>query len=184
MSRLTYNPVIMHLTAGLLFDMMVKDIGDNFISSKFQIVGMETSSIPLIVAIQQYALKYDVELNGFSIRKNRKNYGLFNLINGTPKTDEPFVMVDDLLNSGATFNACLDTCMYEFNIETAGACYSIVDISPNAVKDEDYNVFYNGEYIQVRSLFKKTEFNLEYDPEKYWFPYDCDKTFNKRPDYT
>ena len=29
----------------------------------------------------------------------------------------------------------------------------------------------------------KKEFDLNYSKEKYWLPQDCDRSYNKRPDY-
>ena len=42
------------------------------------------------------------------------------------------------------------------------------------VKDVDYT---------INSLFIKNDFDLNYDPDKYWLQDDCDKSINKRPEY-
>lgn len=64
----------------------------------FQIAGMETAAIPLLTAIMLKAPE-NRPVNAFIIRKERKTYGLGNSIEGTV-TDEPVILVDDILNSG------------------------------------------------------------------------------------
>jgi len=59
----------------------------------FQIAGSESGSLPIIAAILMHAPSLLV--NAFSVRKERKAYGLCNIIEGQP-TREPVVIVDDL----------------------------------------------------------------------------------------
>lgn len=68
----------------------------------FQIGGLETASIPMITAILLKGKEYGFDVNGFYIRKQRKQKGLQNLIEGELTTD-PIVLVDDVINSGGTF---------------------------------------------------------------------------------
>ena len=65
----------------------------------FQIGGMETAAIPLVSAILMKSFQKGRPLNGFIIRKERKTHGAGALIEGE-LTDEPVVLVDDILNSG------------------------------------------------------------------------------------
>jgi len=59
----------------------------------FQIAGADAGALPIISAILMCAPS--IPLNAFSIRKQRKPYGLCNMIEGRP-TNEPVVIVDDL----------------------------------------------------------------------------------------
>jgi outer membrane protein assembly factor BamB/orotate phosphoribosyltransferase len=72
----------------------------------FQIGGMEVAAIPLMTAIQLKALGLGTQVNAFVIRKQRKEYGAGQRIEGI-LTDAPIVLVDDLINSGASLEAAL-----------------------------------------------------------------------------
>ena len=67
----------------------------------FQVGGLESAAIPLLSAIVMKSLSRGTPVNGFIVRKERKTYGAGNSIEGT-LTGAPIVMVDDLLNSGAS----------------------------------------------------------------------------------
>lgn len=67
----------------------------------FQVGGLEVGSVPLTSAIQLHGLKRGLHVNGFVVRKERKHYGLNKTYEGD-LTDDPIVVVDDLLNSGGT----------------------------------------------------------------------------------
>jgi outer membrane protein assembly factor BamB/orotate phosphoribosyltransferase len=67
----------------------------------FQVGGLEVGAVPLTSAIQLRGLQRGFRVNGFVIRKERKHYGLNKMYEGE-LTDEPVVVVDDLLNSAGT----------------------------------------------------------------------------------
>src|SRR6185436_914631 len=69
----------------------------------FQVGGMETAGIPLVAAIVMKSLERGTPVNGFYIRKSRKRQGLLKYIEGT-LTNEPVILVDDLINSGTSVN--------------------------------------------------------------------------------
>ena len=67
-----------------------------------QFCGREWSSYPLLGA-----LNYHFPMtNTFMIRRERKNYGKHNLIEGTIINGKPCVIVDDLCNSTNAFDHC------------------------------------------------------------------------------
>lgn len=68
----------------------------------FQVGGMESASIPLITAIILEGRNRGKPANGFYIRKSRKKQGLLRQIEGE-LTQEPVILVDDLINNGNTF---------------------------------------------------------------------------------
>jgi outer membrane protein assembly factor BamB/adenine/guanine phosphoribosyltransferase-like PRPP-binding protein len=73
---------------------------DKFASKlPFQIGGMETAAVPLVVALGLKARQKGLQINTFIIRKERKTSGLGKSIEGIV-TDAPIVLVDDILNSG------------------------------------------------------------------------------------
>lgn len=69
----------------------------------FQVAGLETAGIPLVTAIVMKGIERGTPVNGFFLRKSRKREGLMKIIEGTC-TDERVILVDDLINSGSTFN--------------------------------------------------------------------------------
>lgn len=169
------NKMLTYVSAIILDDMMRKyDSGkDRF----FQLCGMESSSIPLMIGIQAQAARYGIGMNSFSIRKSRKHYGLFNLIDGKP-TEAPVVVVDDLINSGSSIAYCLDTVKHELDLSPASTVYSIIKVNPNMS-----HLKWNEHTMEVFSLFDMSRFSMNYSPEKYWLPKDCDRSVNKRKDY-
>jgi len=72
----------------------------------FQIGGMEIAAIPLITALQLKGLSLGLHVNAFIIRKQRKQYGTGQRIEGF-LTDAPIILVDDLINSGASLETAL-----------------------------------------------------------------------------
>lgn len=62
----------------------------------FQIAGVESASVPIITSLLLHA---PVAVNAFTIRKERKKYGLRNLIEGKPN-GLPVVLIDDLTSTG------------------------------------------------------------------------------------
>lgn len=88
---------------------VLEDLGEFFWSSfaqepPFQIGGVEVAAIPLITALVLTAKAHGAREapNGFFIRKSRKREGLMRMIEGA-LTDDPIILVDDILNSGKSF---------------------------------------------------------------------------------
>lgn len=69
-------------------------------SAQVQIGGMESGAIPLITGVSVFAPE-GKRVNGFYVRKSRKKSDLANLVEGD-LTDDPIVLVDDILNAGKT----------------------------------------------------------------------------------
>src|SRR5580704_3959523 len=61
----------------------------------FQLAGVESAAVPLITALVLDGARRRLDINAFTIRKNRKSYGLRNLIEGSP-SDRRVLFVDDL----------------------------------------------------------------------------------------
>ena len=69
----------------------------------FQVGGLETAAIPLVSAIVMKSVERGTPINGFYMRKSRDRDGLMKVVEGT-LTDEPVILVDDLINSGNSFD--------------------------------------------------------------------------------
>ena len=67
-----------------------------YLQQPFQISGVEQASMPIITAILLTAKSVGIDLHAFTVRKERKAFGLENYIEGTPNTQLPAVFIDDL----------------------------------------------------------------------------------------
>lgn len=171
--RLTHNPIMCHSAVALIADHIAGNIEDGTEHPTFQFCGLETGSLPLIAALQMYFLQVGVAVNAFTVRKSRKPYGLFNLIEGTPNKN-PIIFIDDLIHSGNSCRRVKDVVEYEVGVESAKNAYCIVHINKfgNWVGD-----------TAINTIFKLEDFDRKYDPEKYWEPRDVQKFENMRKDY-
>ena len=93
-------------------DMFVYKIEREIGHFDFQIAGLETASTPIVSAIPLLIRKYGIEIDSFSIRKNRKEYGLRNWFEGIPDPEKPVLLVDDLHNSAISL------------LKARGICYA------------------------------------------------------------
>jgi len=66
-----------------------------FRADPFQLAGVESAAVPLITALVIDGARRGLDGTAFTIRKNRKDYGLRNLIEGRPSA-RPVLFVDDL----------------------------------------------------------------------------------------
>ena len=80
--------------------LFVEEFDKAFIGKKVQVGGMESGAIPLIVALR---LKSETVCNSFYVRKSRKKSDMSNFYEGEILKSVPIVLVDDVLNTGATF---------------------------------------------------------------------------------
>jgi orotate phosphoribosyltransferase len=92
MRRVLTNAQLLDAAADLFWELIGPD-------EPFQVGGMETASIPLVAAILVKSVARGKPINGFIVRKERKTHGAGNTIEGR-LTDEPIIIVDDILNSG------------------------------------------------------------------------------------
>ena len=167
LKRLMYNPEMLERTTILLCDLLVKGIIEQTEFDSLQLCGLESASIPLIISMQQTLLKSGILVNGFTVRKERKNYGLHNIVEGIPQENIPVAVIDDITNSLGSVLKCLDVSYKILNLRPAINCYSIVNLKNKDIIDY-------GEYkVKVKSLFELKDFSLGYDKEKYWRPLDC-----------
>lgn len=66
-----------------------------FAEAPFQIAGVEAAAAPILTALVMRAYYMNFAVNAFTIRKERKKYGLGNLIEGQPN-NLPVMLIDDL----------------------------------------------------------------------------------------
>ena len=126
----------------------------------FQLTGLETAATPMLAAIPMVASVMGIDINAFVVRKDRKEYGLLNIVEGIPN-DKLAVIIDDLCNSSRSMAQCLNSLLKE-NIPVADVAFSIVNKSNKAVHEESRLVgdMYLPPEIKVISLFTLDDFNL------------------------
>ena len=177
MRRISHNPQMLRIAVALMADHISGGIMDNSEHGQFQFCGLETGSIPLIAGLQMYYSSLGVDINAFTIRKERKDYGLFNYIEGMPNS-LPVVMIDDLLNSGDSINKASFIIYHELGLECPMNCYSIIQLNDSIKYSRG-----EGTFPTSVPIFLGKEFSKKFDPEKYWLPEDVQKEINKRPEY-
>lgn len=118
----------------------------------FQAAGMETAGIALVAAIVMKGVERGTPVNGFFIRKSRKRQGLMKMIEGTV-TNDPIILVDDLINSGQTINKQIEI------ISSIGKITSDVFILLR-YRDHGAYQFINEKKIILSSLFTLEDFDI------------------------
>lgn len=124
----------------------------------FQISGLETASTPMISVIPLIASNYNIDINAFSIRKERKNYGMFNLIEGTVRKGVPVLLMDDLSNSTSSLQRAFYVVTNELKETPFPATFTVVNKTRDNSSDKSVP-----EFLKNLSLFNLTDFNLSYD---------------------
>ena len=129
-------------------------------SLDFQLSGLETAATPLLVGIPLIARVFEDDINAFVVRKERKEYGLLNILEGMPN-DKPVVMLDDLCNSSISLRRCYDE-LVGLNMTVANKAFTIVNKSNNDVHSyqRQHTDMYLPSDIEVVSLFTLDDFNL------------------------
>jgi orotate phosphoribosyltransferase len=131
----------------------------------FQIAGLETASTPMLAGIPLTATAFDISINAFSVRKEKKEYGLKNWIEGLPN-DKPVMMIDDLCNSAVSMKKCYDvlsnTKVNQKNIEVMNYAFTIVNKVNKKVHKESRQKtdMYLPEKIKMLYLYDLDDFNL------------------------
>ncbi len=124
----------------------------------FQVCGMETAGISLVAAIVMKGVERGTPVNGLFIRKSRKRSGLMKTIEGTP-TGEPVILVDDLINSGKTFDKQLKI--------LGEASMHVTDIfALLAFRDFGAYVFAEKYKVRLFALFTLADFGLPLLPSR------------------
>ena len=124
----------------------------------FQVGGMETAAIPLLSAILMKSLSRGTPVSGFILRKERKTYGTGSSIEGS-LTDAPIILVDDVLNSGASMEKA--RVLLEQQNKTIAAAYVLIDYeSPQG------RLWRTRQAIPVIASFRLSEFGLSVEKPK------------------
>lgn len=151
-----------YMRPGLFDPEFIKDVGEMFIykvqqeigNFDFQICGLETGAVPLIVGLPLVASLKGININAFSVRKEPKEYGLKNWIEGKP-TNQKFLLVDDIANSTSSMRRCLNI-VKDQGLEFSGYAFSIIR-RQNGNQDPNWHMPADTKFIY---LFELQEFGL------------------------
>lgn len=127
---------------------------------EFQLSGLETAATPMLASIPIVLTQFGIDLNSFVVRKDQKQYGLMNWIEGLPN-EKPVLMLDDLCNSSASMRQCYNILLNE-NLKVLPIAFSIVNKSNKAVHSVKRlnSDMYLPEHFRMISLFDLDDFNL------------------------
>lgn len=153
------RPVLLNVDA---LDMITDMFWDKFQDKlPFQIGGMEVAAVPLVTALLMKAKQRGLETTGFIIRKERKTTGLGKLIEGK-MTDEPIILVDDIVNSGASLEKA------RVALEQAGKKIDQVFVILN-FQAESGKYWAKQHNVKIHHLSTIAPFNLDFYQQK-WKP--------------
>lgn len=151
-----FNPDFMNALSQM-FIYKIERIDPKF---NFQLSGIETAATPMLAGIPIIAKYMKINLNAFVVRKERKEYGLENIIEGVPN-DKPVLMLDDLCNSSESLAKCRNILIQEGH-KIYPYAFTIVNKSNRDVHSEERqnSDLYLPKDIKVISLFTLDDFGL------------------------
>lgn len=148
---ITYDPGAVCICASIFLNTFSHHVKSGHLPRKFQLGGIESSSIPLLTAIQTLSfelgmrrdLEFDPHINIFTVRKERRDYGIFNFINGMVEENVQVVFLDDLFNSGSSFRHFVNIVTKEANARVYDGFFCIITEQPTKtfimeINDKDY----------------------------------------------
>jgi len=157
------NGLFNHVFLSAISQMFIYKINKEIRNFDFQITGLETGSTPLLSAIPLVAREYNLDINSFSIRKERKEYGLLNYIEGIPNK-KPCLIVDDLCNSSASMRRAYDI-LLAHKLTVFNYSFCIVNKVNKKIHDKKriHTDMYLPNHNKIIYLFDLDDFNL-YNP--------------------
>jgi len=149
-------------------------VRDGLTLSNVQFAGTETSAIPIVCAL---AMAHNT--NSFIVKKERRDHGLFQWIDGKVDPTKKVVVVDDTIGAGTRLLHCIDVTWYEYRLDIYENVYGIVQGRHDPILAYPPA----GRAFEIKALFTRPDFDYTFKEDKYWLPPDCDRTLNKRPEY-
>lgn len=153
-----FNPDFLQAISTLFLHKVQEEVGHYH----FQLAGLETGSTPLLVSIPIFAKLYDIDLRAFSIRKQRKEYGLLNDIEGVVYPELPIMLVDDLCNSSMSMRKAYDV-VTGHGLSVMPFAFSIVNKVNKGIHHPSRQTsdMYLPENIKMIYLFDLDDFDLD-----------------------
>lgn len=151
---LLYDPKALKI---ITKDFFLKNRGILF--DQIRLAGVESSSIPLLIAFQQEAFRYGIQLDIISVRKKPKDSGYLQTIEGKVDLVKPVMYVDDLISPNHKWVVHSITAIQKTNIPILNRMYSIVNKSTDK---SPTTVVLNNPYEHF-SMFDLTDFKLTHE---------------------
>lgn len=146
-------------------EMFLQKVYDEYQTFDIQIAGLETASTPMLAGIPLVAARHGLNINAFSIRKNKKEYGLLNWIEGRVN-NKPIILIDDLCSSTTSLKKALDV-LIEVNLTNIlDRAFCIVNKRNVVDKTKPAIDIHLPEEIKVMYLYSLDDFNLTYKADK------------------
>lgn len=139
------------------------EVNEKIGHTEFQLTGLETAATPMLAGFPLIGRMFNQDINAFVVRKEPKQYGLLNKIEGVPN-HKPAMIIDDLCNSTISMKKCYDI-LIEEHIDIFPYGFSIVNKVIPGIHDSqrDRTDMYLPKSIHVLSLFNLSDFGL-YNP--------------------
>lgn len=153
-----FNPDFARSISLLFLAKIEKEIGH----FNFQLTGLETGATPLLSSIPLVAKSYNIDINSFSVRKQRKSYGLLNWLEGIPNS-KPILLIDDLCNSSASMSTAYNTIqVHHPDLQFMNNAFAIVNKVNKGVheKKREETDMYLPETIKMLYLYDMDDFGL------------------------
>ena len=146
-------------------EMFLQKVYEEYNTFEFQIAGLETASTPMLAGIPLVAAKYGLDINAFSIRKNQKEYGIFNWIEGRVN-NKPIMLIDDLCSSTMSLSKALSVLVQLKLVNILDRAFCVVN--KKNVEDKTQPAIDNHlpEKIKVLYLYSLNDFDLTYGTNK------------------
>ena len=130
--------------------------GELYKQQRFQLAGVESAAVPLITALIMDGARKGFEPNAFTIRKTQKEYGLRNIIEGSPTTD-PVFFIDDLTSPQHNAFWHATSAIRQISLGFLGRAYVLI-FKGNANDDRTINTSLGA--VNIDSLFTVSDFSM------------------------
>jgi orotate phosphoribosyltransferase len=152
--RAMYDPTIMAIIAADFFNRF----GGVLQKREVQLAGVENSAVPLLCAFSMYAQQHKVPINIFSIRKDKKQHGAQNWVEGAV-TKQTVLLVDDLTSQGhVTTNHALNV-LAGYKLPVWPSTYSVI----YKTRHPSRTITWQDKTLSVSSMFCLLDFDPTYE---------------------
>ena len=149
---LTFNSVL----AQMFIYKVEREIGH----FDFQISGLETAATPMLSAIPLVAKGFGIDLNSFVVKKEQKQYGIRNWVEGCPNPDLPVMIIDDLISSSHSMLIANKILQEKMDLKTMDYVFGIINKRTR--------------FVEHWNLNNSTTHCLKMPDKKILYFFDCD----------
>ena len=137
---------------------------DLYMERPFQIAALDTDGIAIGMGMLMVSGMYEDfnDLHMIRVRKERKEYGKQNIIEGIPKKDLPMLLVDDLMSSKNTAYNAFYRLRDEEGFDVLDTAYAVIHKNTGEEDHDKYFKMIEGtpDKLKVISLFNLSDFHI------------------------